>query len=70
MKAKVEDKVITHFASEKSLEKYWITPEEDIAWQNLGEGELNATMLLSAEKAFAEGWDVNNEEENAYWESL
>ena len=29
------DKVFTHFASEKSLAKDWLSPEEDLAWQNL-----------------------------------
>ena len=29
------DKPLTHFASEKSLAKDWLTPEEDLAWQNL-----------------------------------
>jgi len=31
----VVDKALTHFASEKVLAKDWLTPEEDIAWQNL-----------------------------------
>lgn len=70
MKAKVEDRVVTHFAGEKSLAKEWLTPEEDLAWQDLGESELDGAMLLIAEKAFADGWNVNNEEENAYWKSL
>ncbi len=30
-----QDKTETHFASQKSLEKDWLTPEEDQAWQNL-----------------------------------
>lgn len=30
-----EDKNLTHFASEKSLAKDWLTPEEDKAWENL-----------------------------------
>lgn len=30
-----EDKTATHFASEKSLSKDWLTPEEDKAWQDL-----------------------------------
>ena len=25
----------THFASEKSLAKDWLTPEEDLAWKDL-----------------------------------
>jgi len=29
------EKILTHFASEKSLAKDWLTTEEDIAWQNL-----------------------------------
>jgi hypothetical protein len=29
------DKIVTHFASEKSLAKDWLTPEEDLAWQDL-----------------------------------
>lgn len=29
------DKVLTHFASEKSLAKDWLSPEEDEAWKNL-----------------------------------
>jgi hypothetical protein len=31
----VKDKVQTHFASEKSLAKDWLTTKEDQAWQNL-----------------------------------
>ncbi len=29
------DKPLTHFASQKSLAKDWLTPEEDTAWQDL-----------------------------------
>ena len=29
------DKPITYFASEKTLAKDWLTPEEDLAWQDL-----------------------------------
>ena len=29
------DKVFTHFASEKSLAKDWLSAEEDEAWKNL-----------------------------------
>jgi len=29
------DRPITYFASEKSLAKDWLTPEEDNAWQDL-----------------------------------
>ena len=29
------DRPLTHFASEKSLAKDWLTPEEDTAWQDL-----------------------------------
>ena len=29
------DKTLTHFASEKSLGKEWLTPQEDLAWKNL-----------------------------------
>jgi hypothetical protein len=29
------DKILTHFASEKSLAKDWFSPEEDEAWKNL-----------------------------------
>ena len=32
---KTEDKVFTHFASEKTLAKDWLSPEEDKAWKNL-----------------------------------
>jgi len=28
-------KPLTYFASEKTLTKDWLTPEEDQAWQNL-----------------------------------
>ncbi len=28
-------KILTHFASEKSLAKDWLTAEEDLAWQDL-----------------------------------
>ncbi len=31
----VLDKPLTYFASEKTLTKDWLTPEEDQAWQNL-----------------------------------
>lgn len=31
----LEDKTLTHFASEKVLAKDWLTPEEDSAWHNL-----------------------------------
>jgi len=27
--------ILTHYASQKSLEKDWLTDEEDEAWQNL-----------------------------------
>jgi hypothetical protein len=30
-----EDKVLTHFASEKVLAKDWLLPEEDEAWKDL-----------------------------------
>ena len=29
------DQPLTHFASEQSLAKEWLSPEEDLAWQNL-----------------------------------
>ena len=29
------DKPLTHYASEKILEKDWLTTEEDVAWQDL-----------------------------------
>jgi hypothetical protein len=31
----IEDKPMTHFASEKVLAKDWLTTEEDNAWKNL-----------------------------------
>jgi hypothetical protein len=31
----IGDKTMTHFASENSLAKDWLTPEEDLAWQDL-----------------------------------
>ena len=31
----IADKTLTHFASEKVLAKDWLTPEEDLAWQDL-----------------------------------
>ena len=31
----IADKPFTHIASEKVLAKDWLTPEEDLAWQNL-----------------------------------
>jgi hypothetical protein len=31
----VDDKPLTHFASEKVLAKDWLSPEEDLAWQDL-----------------------------------
>ena len=31
----INDKPMTHFASEKTLAKEWLTPEEDTAWQDL-----------------------------------
>ena len=30
-----EDKILTHFASEKTLAKDWLSVEEDEAWKNL-----------------------------------
>lgn len=30
-----QDQTLTHYASQKSLEKDWLSPEEDEAWQNL-----------------------------------
>jgi len=30
-----EDKILTHFASEKTLAKDWMSVEEDEAWKNL-----------------------------------
>lgn len=30
-----DDKVLTHFASEKVLAKDWLLPEEDEAWKDL-----------------------------------
>lgn len=30
-----QDHTITHYASQKSLAKDWLTDEEDEAWQNL-----------------------------------
>ncbi len=29
------DQTLTHFATEKTLSKDWLTSEEDLAWQNL-----------------------------------
>jgi hypothetical protein len=29
------DKPLTHFASEKVLANDWLSPEEDLAWQDL-----------------------------------
>ena len=35
-KRKLEnDKIMTHYASEKALSKDWLSPEEDEAWKNL-----------------------------------
>ena len=31
----IVDMPLTHFASEKVLAKDWLTPEEDLAWQDL-----------------------------------
>ncbi len=31
----IADQTITHFASEATLAKDWLTPEEDLAWQDL-----------------------------------
>lgn len=30
-----QDQILTHYASQKALEKDWLTEEEDEAWQNL-----------------------------------
>jgi hypothetical protein len=30
-----KDQILTHYASQKNLEKDWLTEEEDEAWQNL-----------------------------------
>ncbi|NOX84405.1 MAG: DUF2281 domain-containing protein [Chlorobi bacterium] len=32
---KENDRVLTHFASEKALSEDWLLPEEDEAWKNL-----------------------------------
>lgn len=29
------DKILTHLASEKVLAKDWLTPDEDLVWQDL-----------------------------------
>lgn len=34
-KAVEQDQILTHYASQKTLEKDWLTDEEDKAWQNL-----------------------------------
>lgn len=36
----------------------------------LPEGDSKAMLLAYAQKSFANDWDLDNEEENAYWESL
>jgi hypothetical protein len=33
--SEIVDVTLTHFASEKILAKDWLTPEEDLAWQDL-----------------------------------
>ena len=33
--SEIVDVTFTHFASEKVLAKDWLTPEEDLAWQDL-----------------------------------
>ena len=33
--AYVIDKTLTHFASQNTLAKDWLTPQEDSAWKNL-----------------------------------
>jgi hypothetical protein len=30
-----QDQILTHYASQKTLEKDWLAEEEDEAWQNL-----------------------------------
>lgn len=35
MKRSKEDAILTHFASQSSLSKDWLTLEEDEAWKNL-----------------------------------
>ncbi|MBX3164140.1 MAG: DUF2281 domain-containing protein [Bacteroidetes bacterium] len=30
-----KERILTHFASEKTLSKDWLTPEEDQAWKDL-----------------------------------
>jgi hypothetical protein len=34
-KTAIDDKILTHFASENVLAKDWLSQEEDIAWKNL-----------------------------------
>ena len=34
-KTAIDDKILTHFASEKVLAKDWLSQEDDIAWKNL-----------------------------------
>jgi hypothetical protein len=33
--SKISDKAFTHLASESVLAKDWLSPEDDLAWQNL-----------------------------------
>jgi hypothetical protein len=43
---------------------------EPIEYKTLKEDELNPMILAYAQKSFAQDWDVNDIEQNKYWDSF
>lgn len=58
---------IYYFINKSESRGYTSVP---VDYAILNEDELNPMLLAYAEKSFAESWDINNEDENAYWESF
>ena len=43
---------------------------EPVLYKVLTESELNPMLLAYAEVSFSDGWDIENKEENDYWDSF
>ena len=39
-------------------------------YSSLPEGEINQMSLAVAQSSFSGGWDLNDQEENDYWDSF
>jgi hypothetical protein len=39
-------------------------------YSSLHEGEINQMSLTVAQSSFSDGWDLNDQEENEYWDSF